>query len=79
MNVPQVAHLERIMTIKGSLNTIEFQELYRETLEQFVHIINDTTRHAYSLLKFIVLREFRNQQFDPFQFHLNKAFFQAPS
>ncbi|CEP08956.1 hypothetical protein [Parasitella parasitica] len=76
MAEPQVAHRERIMTIKGSLNTIQFQERYREALEQFVRIVNDTIRHAHSLLKFIFLREFRNPQFDPLQYHFNKAFLQ---
>ncbi|CEP14011.1 hypothetical protein [Parasitella parasitica] len=54
----------------------EYEERYRKALEQFIRIVNDTTRHAYSFLKFIFLREFRNPRIDPLKYHLNKTFFQ---
>ncbi|CEP16903.1 hypothetical protein [Parasitella parasitica] len=64
------------MTIKGSLNTIEFQKHYRKALEQFVLIFNDITRDVYILLNFFFLHKFCNSQFDALQCHFNWAFFQ---
>lgn len=62
----------RIMAIKGSINTTRFQEAYRQTLENFISMVNDTARHAFNFLKFVFLH---NSQYDPIQDYFNKNFF----
>jgi hypothetical protein len=49
---------------EGSINTVRFREEYRQNLENFINMINDTTRHASSFLKFLFLRELNNPQYN---------------
>lgn len=62
--VIRLAGLHRISTIKGSLNTIGFQDPLREQLEHHISIVNITTQNAYLSLKFMFLREIENKNFD---------------
>ncbi|KAL9536462.1 hypothetical protein MBANPS3_012633, partial [Mucor bainieri] len=66
MNRPEAP--TEFRSIKCSLNTIAFNQDYRENLNRYITIVNDTTMHAFSLLKFILLDELqRDPAFDPFQ------------
>ncbi|KAG1167918.1 hypothetical protein G6F70_009331 [Rhizopus microsporus] len=55
--VTTLAPGDRILTVKSSVDGIDWNNLHRETLESFVERVHTTTMHAYSLSKFIFLRE----------------------
>lgn len=71
----RLAYHNHLMAVKGSMNTIQSDQDYQHNLENYVNIVNDTTRHAYYLLKFTFLREFQIDDFDTHIEYLNKDFF----
>jgi hypothetical protein len=66
---------DRILCVKSSVTGIGWNEIHRRRLENFVETVNLTTTHAYSLLKYIFLHEFEENEDFAIEDFLNKYFF----
>lgn|SRR6478609_7900993 len=66
---------DRILSVKSSIDGIDWNEQYRERLEGFVNIIHATTTHAYSMSQFIFLCALQDDPNFDITAYINKVFF----
>jgi hypothetical protein len=69
------APADRILCVKSSVTGIGWNEIHRRQLEDFAETVNLRTSHAYSLLKYIFLHGFEENEDFSIEDFLNKNFF----
>ncbi|KAI9470890.1 MAG: hypothetical protein EXX96DRAFT_455706, partial [Benjaminiella poitrasii] len=66
---------DRILTVKCSINSIQWNPEFRQQLDQFINDVNKVTTHAYSFSIYIFLRAFIEYENFYISQYINREFF----
>ncbi|KAI9476407.1 MAG: hypothetical protein EXX96DRAFT_596499 [Benjaminiella poitrasii] len=66
---------DRILTVKCSINSIQWNPEFRQQLDQFINGVNKVTTHAYSFSIYIFLRAFIEYENFYISQYINREFF----